>query len=158
MSLRDLLRGGSESKPASEAGFPVTKTEAEWRQTLSPEQFYVLRQHGTERAGTSPLNREKRDGTFLCAGCGQALFASETKFESGTGWPSFWQPLKKDAVAEHKDEAYGMVRTEVKCGRCDAHLGHVFDDGPQPTGLRYCMNSAVLDLKLADGQKADAGK
>jgi peptide-methionine (R)-S-oxide reductase len=146
MSLRDLLRGGSESKTASEASFPVTKTEAEWRQTLSPEQFYVLRQHGTERAGTSPLNKEKREGVFLCAGCAQPLFASDTKFESGTGWPSFWQPLE-NAVEISEDRSFFMTRTEVHCANCGGHLGHVFPDGPQPTGQRYCMNGLAMNFE-----------
>ena len=114
--------------------------------TLTPEQHHVLREHGTERAGTSPLNQEKRAGTFRCAGCGQPLFASDTKFESGTGWPSFFAPLD-DAVATTTDTAYGMTRTEVHCATCGGHLGHVFPDGPRPTGQRYCMNSASLRLE-----------
>ena len=156
MSLRDLLRGGSEAKTAREGGFPVSKTEAEWRQTLSPEQFYVLRQHGTERAGTSPLNKEKREGAFVCAGCGQPLFASETKFESGTGWPSFWEPLE-NAVETSEDRSLFMSRTEVHCSRCGGHLGHVFPDGPAPTGQRYCMNGVAMKFESADAQ-ADAPK
>jgi peptide-methionine (R)-S-oxide reductase len=122
------------------------KTEAEWREQLTPEQFYVLREHGTERRGTSPLNGEKRTGTFLCAGCGQPLFSSDTKFESGTGWPSFTAPLS-DAVDTTVDRTFGMTRTEVHCARCRGHLGHVFPDGPQPTGLRYCMNGVALAFK-----------
>jgi len=121
------------------------KTEEEWRATLTPEQFQVLRQHGTERAGTSPLNREKRAGTFVCAGCGNQLFESDTKFESGTGWPSFWAPLEQ-AVDTTVDNSYGMERTEVHCAQCGGHLGHVFPDGPKPTGLRYCMNGAALQF------------
>jgi peptide-methionine (R)-S-oxide reductase len=120
-----------------------TKTEEQWRDALTPEQFQVLRKHGTERAGTSPLNDEKRPGTFVCAGCGQQLFAADTKFESGTGWPSFWSPLD-GAVGTTEDRAFGMTRTEVHCARCRGHLGHVFPDGPEPTGLRYCMNGAAL--------------
>jgi peptide-methionine (R)-S-oxide reductase len=135
-----------------------TKSDEEWRKTLTPEQYRVARQAGTERAFTGKYWNEHRSGTYVCAACGQALFSSDTKFDSGTGWPSFWQPIKKEAVATHTDSAYGMDRTEVKCSQCGAHLGHVFDDGPAPTGLRYCMNSAVLDLKLAEGQKAEAGK
>jgi peptide-methionine (R)-S-oxide reductase len=119
------------------------RPEEEWRRVLTPEQFHVLREHGTERAGTSPLNAEKRAGTFRCAGCGQLLFSSDTKFESGTGWPSFWEPVDK-AVATTVDQGYGMTRTEVHCARCGGHLGHVFPDGPRPTGLRYCMNGAAL--------------
>jgi peptide-methionine (R)-S-oxide reductase len=119
--------------------------DEEWRARLTPEQYQVLRKHGTERAGTSPLNKEHRPGVFRCAGCGQELFASDTKFESGTGWPSFWAPLQ-DAVETSSDSAYGMSRTEVHCARCKGHLGHVFEDGPAPTGLRYCMNGVSLDF------------
>ena len=125
--------------------FPVEHSEDEWKKQLSPGAFAVLREHGTERAFTSPLNREKRPGTFLCAGCGQALFSSKDKFESGTGWPSFTEPLR-GAVETETDDSHGMVRTEVHCARCGGHLGHVFPDGPRPTGLRYCINSAALKL------------
>ena len=131
--------------------YAVEKSEAEWRKTLTPEQFHVLRQHGTERAGTSPLNGEKRPGTFACAGCGQPLFASDAKYESGTGWPSFYQPISGDAVAEHDDRSWFMRRTEVRCARCDGHLGHVFKDGPEPTGLRYCMNGIALEFEPKEG-------
>jgi peptide-methionine (R)-S-oxide reductase len=120
--------------------------EDEWRARLTPEQFQVLRKHGTERAGTSPLNNEHRQGVFRCAGCGQELFASDTKFDSGTGWPSFWAPLE-EAVETSSDSTYGMIRTEVHCARCKGHLGHVFDDGPRPTGLRYCMNGISLEFE-----------
>ena len=113
---------------------------------LTPEQFHVLREHGTERAGSSPLNQEKRAGTFRCAGCGEPLFSSETKFESGTGWPSFYAPLG-EAVATTVDRTHGMTRTEVHCAKCAGHLGHVFPDGPQPTGLRYCMNGLALEFE-----------
>ncbi len=123
--------------------FPFTKSEAEWRAELTPEQFRVLREHGTERAGTSPLNYEKRSGVFHCAGCGQALFSSDTKYDSGTGWPSFFRPLP-GAVATRIDRSFFMTRTEVHCSRCGGHLGHVFEDGPAPTGLRYCMNGVAL--------------
>jgi peptide-methionine (R)-S-oxide reductase len=122
------------------------KTDADWKTTLTPEQFHVLREHGTERAGTSPLNREKRDGTFNCAGCGAPLFSSETKFESGTGWPSFYLPIE-GAIATTTDRSYGMTRVEVHCAQCGGHLGHVFPDGPPPTGDRYCMNGVALDFE-----------
>jgi len=122
------------------------RTDEEWRNTLTPEQFHVLREHGTERAGTSPLNWEKRDGTFSCAACGQLLFSSDTKFESGTGWPSFFRPLE-GAVGTTEDRSYGMRRIEVHCSRCGGHLGHVFPDGPKPTGERYCMNGVALNFK-----------
>jgi len=122
------------------------KNEQEWRQALTPEQFQVLREHGTERPGTSPLNKEKRDGTFACAGCGQPLFSSDTKFESGTGWPSFWKP-KEQAVETTVDQSHGMTRVEVHCSRCGGHLGHVFPDGPEPTGMRYCMNGVALEFE-----------
>ncbi len=127
----------------SEAKFEGSWTEEEWRTALSPEQFRVLREHGTEPPGSSALNREKRAGTFQCAGCRQALFSSSTKYESGTGWPSFWQPLSR-AVATSIDSSFGMRRTEVHCSRCGGHLGHLFPDGPPPTGQRYCMNGAAL--------------
>ncbi len=121
----------------------TTKTDEQWKRELSPEQFRVLRKHGTERAGTSPLNGEKRDGKYVCAGCGQELFASDAKFESGTGWPSFWEPLP-GAIETSTDRSFFSVRTEVHCGNCHGHLGHVFDDGPRPTGLRYCMNGVAM--------------
>jgi len=123
--------------------FEVTKTDAEWRAQLTPEQYRVLREHGTERAGTSPLDKQYAKGTFACAGCALPLFASDTKFDSRTGWPSFWKPID-DAVGTTSDRSFFMVRTEVHCRRCGGHLGHVFDDGPAPTGLRYCMNSAAM--------------
>jgi peptide-methionine (R)-S-oxide reductase len=119
------------------------KTEAEWQAALTPQQYKVLRQHGTEPAGTSPLNMEKRDGTFACAGCGQPLFSADTKFESGTGWPSFFKPLE-NSVETTTDQTLGMTRVEVHCKNCGGHLGHVFPDGPQPTGMRYCMNGVAL--------------
>ena len=130
-----------------------TLSAAEWQKRLTPEQFYVLRKHGTERAGTSPLNAEKREGTFVCAGCELPLFSSATKYESGTGWPSFWAPLD-NAIGTSVDNSWFMSRTEVHCRRCGGHLGHVFEDGPPPTGLRYCMNGVAM--KFAPGE-AGAG-
>ena len=125
--------------------FAITKTEQEWKAILSPEQFRVLRQHGTERAGTSPLDKEYSQGTFVCAGCGTPLFSSETKFNSGTGWPSFFAPLD-GAIATSVDRSFFMKRVEVHCSQCGGHLGHVFEDGPAPTGLRYCMNGVALNF------------
>ncbi|HEY5047980.1 MAG TPA: peptide-methionine (R)-S-oxide reductase MsrB [Rhizomicrobium sp.] len=125
--------------------FDIEKSEEDWKRTLSPEQFQVLRQHGTERAGASALNTEKRKGMFHCAGCGAALFDSDTKYESGSGWPSFTSPLG-DAVETSQDKTLAMSRTEVHCTKCGGHLGHVFDDGPAPSGLRYCMNGAALNF------------
>ena len=127
----------------SENQYEVQKTEQEWKETLTPEEFKVLRKHGTERAGTSPLDKVYDDGTYLCAACGQPLFTSDTKFNSGTGWPSFYQPLEK-AIATTVDRTLFMTRTEVHCSRCGGHLGHVFGDGPKPTGQRYCMNGVSL--------------
>ncbi|MDE2005082.1 MAG: peptide-methionine (R)-S-oxide reductase MsrB [Rhodospirillales bacterium] len=133
----------AKSGETTEAGFPVSLTEEEWRARLSPEQFRVLRGHGTERAGTSPLNAEKRPGMFACAGCGKQLFDATTKFDSGCGWPSFTVPLA-DAVGTSEDRSFFMLRTEVHCADCGGHLGHVFPDGPGPAGTRYCMNGAAL--------------
>jgi len=124
-------------------GFPLAKSEDEWRKDLTPEQYRVLRQHGTERAGTSALNQEKRKGVYLCAGCGMKLFDSDTKYESGSGWPSFYKP-RENAVETQTDKSLLMTRTEVHCANCGGHLGHVFPDGPKPTGERYCMNGAAL--------------
>ncbi len=123
--------------------FPVTRSDAEWRQLLTPEQYDIMRRHGTERPGSCALNYEKRAGTFYCAGCDQPLFKSALKFESGTGWPSFNDPIP-GAVEESEDTSYGMRRTEVHCSRCGSHLGHVFPDGPPPTGLRYCINGVAM--------------
>ncbi len=139
------LGGGCRSPVGARAAatFEVTHTDAEWQAMLSPAAYAVLREEGTEPPFTSELLDEHRKGTFTCAGCALALFSSDTKFESGTGWPSFWQPLD-NAVATDADSSFGMMRTEVHCRRCGGHLGHVFDDGPEPTGLRYCMNGVAL--------------
>jgi peptide-methionine (R)-S-oxide reductase len=132
----------------SEHSRKVTLSDAEWRRKLTPEQFYVTRKHGTERPGTSPLNREKREGTFRCVCCGEPLFSSADKFESGSGWPSFDQPTSDDVVTRHRDLSLAAERTEVRCARCEAHLGHVFADGPAATtGQRYCINGAALTFK-----------
>ena len=129
--------------------FEIEKTDAEWRAQLTPQQYEILRKQGTERPGSSPLLKEHRKGTFACAGCDLPLFSSETKFESGTGWPSFYQPLQ-NAVGTTEDRTFGMLRTEVHCRRCGGHLGHVFDDGPKPTGLRYCMDGYALVFHPAE--------
>jgi peptide-methionine (R)-S-oxide reductase len=155
MTRRRFLMGGTagvvafglcQGRGFAAGQFEVTKTDAEWRKILTPEQYAVLRHESTERPFSSPLDKEKRRGTFACAGCGLDLFSSATKFESGTGWPSFWQPLDK-AVGTKQDMSLGMPRTEVHCRRCGGHLGHVFDDGPKPTGLRYCMNGLAMVFK-----------
>ena len=136
------------SRPSEAARFPVTKTPAQWRQQLGAQRYYILREAGTERPYSSPLNKEKRKGVFVCAGCDQRLFSSAAKFESATGWPSFWKPLPK-AVVTKSDRTLGMLRTEVLCARCGGHLGHVFDDGPRPTALRYCMNGLAMKFRPA---------
>ncbi len=132
---------------------PPLKSDEEWKKLLTPEQFHLARQHGTERPFSSPLNREKRTGLFKCVCCGAPLFSSSTKFDSGTGWPSFWAPVDKTAVSEKEDGSWLMRRTEVRCASCDAHLGHVFPDGPKPTGARYCMNGVALTF--APGESAE---
>lgn len=125
----------------------VKKTDAEWKAKLSSEQYRVLREKGTERAFTGKYNIHKEKGMYVCAGCGNPLFSSDTKFDSGCGWPSFFEALDKEKIKEVRDTSFGMIRTEILCAKCDGHLGHVFDDGPKPTGLRYCVNSLSLDFK-----------
>jgi peptide-methionine (R)-S-oxide reductase len=168
MFRRDLLRLGlgaplvacSASWAGGERSFQSPRKDAvdlpteKWRTILTADEFHVLREAGTERAFTGDLHDNHADGIYLCAGCGLPLFDSKTKFDSGTGWPSFWQPIADDRVGSSSDTAYGMVRTESVCNRCGGHLGHVFDDGPKPTGLRYCMNSVSLDFV----PRADASK
>lgn len=142
-------QGSAQAKQAaskSAAPFAVTHSEQEWRQMLTPQQYSVLREEGTERPYSSPLNDEHRAGTFACAGCKRDLFSSKTKFESGTGWPSFWEPLP-GAIRTQSDSTFGMMRTAVECDQCGGHLGHVFDDGPKPTGLRYCMNGVAMTFR-----------
>jgi peptide-methionine (R)-S-oxide reductase len=136
---------GIKTKPVET--FAFTLSDAEWRERLTPEQYHVMRGHGTERACTSPLNAEKRTGEYHCAGCGQVLFATDAKFESGTGWPSFSRPITPEAVGTTEDRSYGMLRVEVHCSNCGSHLGHVFPDGPPPTGQRYCMNGLSLEFE-----------
>jgi peptide-methionine (R)-S-oxide reductase len=134
--------------------YKVNKSDAEWRRALTPAQYQILRQKATERAFTGEYEHAKEAGTYRCAGCGKPLFRSDEKYESGSGWPSFWAPAEPDAVETEHDASYGMLRTEVKCADCGGHLGHVFDDGPRPTGLRYCINSAALTLEpSSDGQR-----
>jgi peptide-methionine (R)-S-oxide reductase len=138
---------------SSEHPRKVTRNNAEWRRTLTPEQYHVTREHGTERAFSNPLNDEKRSGVFGCVGCGAPLFSSAQKFDSGTGWPSFWAPIDQGAVTEHEDRSFLMRRTEVRCASCDSHLGHVFPDGPKPTGSRYCMNGTALTFAPGDPER-----
>ena len=162
LSRRNLLLGGTAiagiaafaglrtmgPARAEDDSFPFELTDAEWRERLTAAEYNVLREHGTERAFTSPLNDEHRDGTFVCAGCAQPLYASETKYESGTGWPSFYAPIE-GAIGTSEDNTLFMTRTEVHCSNCGGHLGHVFEDGPEPTGLRYCMNGVALGFVAA---------
>jgi peptide-methionine (R)-S-oxide reductase len=131
-------------------GFEVEKSEDEWRQILSPVEFSILREKGTEYAFTGEFFNHKEKGMYVCAGCGNELFTSDSKYDSGCGWPSFYEPLSKEKIGEFEDRSHGMVRTEIVCNKCGGHLGHVFPDGPKPTGLRYCVNSASLDFKKAD--------
>jgi peptide-methionine (R)-S-oxide reductase len=131
----------------------VNLSEEEWKKILPADVFYIARQKGTERPGTSPFEYSKEIGTYYCAACGNALFKSDTKFESGCGWPSFYEPISKNSIINTPDNTHGMKRTEVQCGRCKAHLGHVFDDGPPPTGLRYCINGVILDFQKAEEAK-----
>jgi peptide-methionine (R)-S-oxide reductase len=152
-----------ENKPAIYSKTDKSKVEmpdAEWQKVLSPEVFFIARQKGTERPWTSKYEKFAEKGTYYCAACGNALFQSDTKFESGCGWPSFYEPISKTSIINTPDNSHGMVRTEVQCGRCKAHLGHVFDDGPPPTGLRYCINGVILDFEKAKEaeKKYDKGK
>jgi peptide-methionine (R)-S-oxide reductase len=142
--VKTNLEQGQDPKTKSKGIKKVTKTESEWKAQLTPEQYEVLRHEGTEYAFSSPLNEIHDKGTFVCAGCELPVFSSAQKFDSGTGWPSFWAPIKKENVIEETDKSLGMTRTKVACAQCDGHLGHVFDDGPKPTGLRYCMNGVAM--------------
>ena len=141
----------TREQQAAEPARTVEKSDAEWQETLDAEEYRILRKHGTERAFTGRNHDQKADGLYRCAACGNALFGSETKFDSGTGWPSFYEPLNEEAVTEHSDRSLFMHRTEIRCADCDGHLGHVFPDGPRPTGLRYCMNGNAMDFEPDQG-------
>jgi peptide-methionine (R)-S-oxide reductase len=144
-----LWRGSQSAKAAAEGDFEIVRSEAEWRALLTPEQYHVLREEGTERPFTSPLDKETRAGLYHCAGCDQAVYSSETKYDSGTGWPSFWDS-EPGAIGMREDRSFFMVRTECHCSRCGGHMGHIFDDGPQPTGLRHCINGLALTFRPAE--------
>ena len=146
--------GDEEARMIKGDGGKIARSDREWRELLTPEQYRVTREQGTERAFTGPFQNEKRAGTYACVCCDAPLFSSEAKFDSGTGWPSFFAPVLPDAVSAHDDRGWFMRRTEIRCARCDAHLGHVFPDGPPPTGLRYCMNGAALSFQPVNGNKS----
>ncbi len=150
MLLLLLTTGCTNGQNKNEMKYEISKTPEEWKAELTSEEYHILREKGTERAFSGDLWDNKKEGTYTCAACGQALFSSETKYTSGTGWPSFFKPLEKSSVAIEEDRSLGMVREEVLCSRCGGHLGHVFPDGPEPTGLRYCLNSAALDFEPED--------
>lgn len=151
LSAATLRPGHAADNGAAKETFPVTKTPEEWKKILTPEQYRVLRNHGTERAHTSPLDKTYSPGVYKCAGCGQTLYSSDHKFNSGTGWPSFYQPIEDNAIGTTTDKSFFMVRTEVHCSNCGGHLGHVFDDGPKPTGLRHCINGVALKFEPKEG-------